>query len=81
MRRLIEWLYSRLFGLQIRSNQQHHADLQRYLDELTAARQQIDEEIDSTLDALLKAIERGDSIARRQSIERLAQHPTTEAAQ
>lgn len=63
MRRLIAWLYGATLGLRVRSNEQHLADLQRTLDELTQARQVIDIEIDRTVDQFLSALARRDELA------------------
>lgn len=65
MRRLTAWLYGRCLGLRVRSNEQHLADLQRTLNDLTHARQAIDAEIDRTADQFLAALARRDELARQ----------------
>lgn len=62
--RLIHWLYRTLFGLHVRSNAQHIADLQHYLTELSESRQAIDAEIDSAMNQLLAAMARRDELAK-----------------
>ena len=65
MRRLIAWLYRTVFGLQLRTHDQHIADLRQMLDELYRAAQHIDAEIEVATDRLLKAKERRDAAVKR----------------
>lgn len=65
MRRLIAWLYRVAFGLQVKTHDQHIADLVRILDELYLAAQHIDAEIEITTDRLLTAHSKRDAAARR----------------
>lgn len=65
MRRLIAWLYRTVFGLQLRTHDQHIADLRQMLDELYRAAQHIDAEIEIATDRLLKAQVRRDAAAKR----------------
>ena len=65
MRRLIAWLYRTVFGLQLRTHDQHIADLRQMLDELCRAAQHIDAEIEVATDRLLKAKERRDAAVKR----------------
>ena len=65
MRRLIAWLYRTVFGLQLRTHDQHIADLRQMLAELYRAAQHIDAEIEVATDRLLKAKERRDAAVKR----------------
>lgn len=65
MRRLIAWLYRTVFGLRLRTHDQHIADLRQMLDELYRAAQHIDAEIEVATDRLLKAKERRDAAVKR----------------
>ena len=65
MRRLIAWLYRTVFGLQLRTHDQHIADLRQMLDELYRAAQHSDAEIEVATDRLLKAKERRDAAVKR----------------
>ena len=65
MRCLIAWLYRTVFGLQLRTHDQHIADLRQMLDELYRAAQHIDAEIEIATDRLLKAQVRRDAAVKR----------------
>ena len=65
MRRLINWIYSVIFGLQLRTHDQHIADLRQMLDGLYRSAQDIDAEIEIATDRLLKAQVRRDAAVRR----------------
>jgi len=65
MRRMIAWIYSAILGLQLRTHDQHIADLRQMLDELYRAAQHIDAEIEIATDRLLKAQVRRDAAAKR----------------
>ena len=65
MRRLIAWIYRVVFGLQVKTHDQHIADLRQMLDELYRAAQHIDAEIEVATDRLLKAKERRDAAVKR----------------
>ena len=65
MRCLIAWLYRTVFGLQLRTHDQHIADLRQMLDDLYRAAQHIDAEIEVATDRLLKAQVRRDAAVKR----------------
>ena len=65
MRRLIAWFYRNGLGLQVKTHDQHIADLRQMLDELYRAAQHIDAEIEVATDRLLKAKERRDAAVKR----------------
>lgn len=65
MRRLTAWLYATFLGLQVRTNEQHIADLQDYLFELMQARHTLDQQIDSAMGQLLDATACRDALAKR----------------
>jgi len=65
MRRLIAWLYRIAFGLQVKTHDQHIADLRLLLDELQQAAMDIDAEIEIVSDRLLSAHLQRDAAAKR----------------
>lgn len=65
MRRLTAWLYRVAFGLQIKTHEQHIADLRQMLDEQMLAAQHIDAAIEITTDRLLQSQVRRDAAAKR----------------
>ena len=65
MRRLIAWFYRIAFGLQVKTHDQHIADLRQMLDELYRAAEHIDAEIEIATDRLLKAKVRRDAAVKR----------------
>ncbi|MBS1143391.1 MAG: hypothetical protein H6R14_797 [Proteobacteria bacterium] len=64
MRRLIDWLYRTLFGIHVRTHEQHIADLRILLDDLYLQAQTTDAEIEIVTRKLLDAKERRDEAAR-----------------
>ena len=65
MRRLIELIYRFCFGLQVKTHDQHIADLRQMLEDLYRAAQHIDAEIEVATDRLLKAQVRRDAAVKR----------------
>lgn len=65
MRRLIAWLYATFIGLQVKTHDQHVADLKQLLDNLYLEAQQIDADIEIATDQLLQAHVRRDAAALR----------------
>jgi len=70
MQRLINWLYFAFFGLRIRTQEQHIADLEQLLSELLDDREALEDDINMVTERLLDAM-----IARdRKSVERAWNH-------
>lgn len=65
MRRLIAWIYATFIGLQVKTHDQHVADLKQLLDDLYLEAQQIDADIEIATDQLLQAQVRRDAAALR----------------
>lgn len=65
MRRLINWIYANWFGLQIKTNEQHIADLENMLSELLESQKLLDFEIAECVSRLLAAQEARDRINQR----------------
>lgn len=65
MRRLINWLYATLFGLQVKTHDQHIADLEQLLSQHYLDAMRIDAEIEITTDRLLQAQSKRDAACKR----------------
>ncbi len=66
MRRLIAWIYTHWFGLQIKSHDQHIEDLEQMLSELLNAEKTLNVQIAATVRQLLAAhAARDEAKARR----------------
>jgi hypothetical protein len=65
MRRLIAWLYATFLGLQVKTHDQHIADLEQLLEELYQAAQHIDAQIEIATDRVLQAHVRRDAAVKR----------------
>lgn len=65
MRRLIAWIYAAWFGLQVKTNEHHIADLENALSELLEAQKLLDFDIAECVSRLLAAQEVRDRINQR----------------
>lgn len=65
MRRLIARIYAAFLGLQVKTHDQHVADLKQMLADLYFDAKRIDADIEITADQLLKAQVKRDAAARR----------------
>ncbi len=67
MRRLINWIYAHLFGLQVKSHEQHIDDLEQMLSDLINAEKTLNAEIAATVHQLLAAHAARDDANRRRN--------------
>lgn len=65
MRRLIARIYAAVLGLQVKTHDQHVADLKQLLDDLYLDAQRIDADIEIATDQLLQAQVKRDAAALR----------------
>lgn len=70
MQRLINWLYFAFFGLRIRNQEQHIADLEQLLSDLLDDREALEDDINLVTERLLDAMITRD----RQSLKRAWNH-------
>lgn len=66
MRGLSDRIRRAVHGLRARATEQHIADLQHQLHEMSAQRNKLDEDIDQAITRLLNAIQQRDALAKRQ---------------
>lgn len=65
MRRLIDWIYTHWFGLQVKTHDQHIEDLEQMLSDLLAAEKALNTEIAACIRQLLDAHTARDEVNKR----------------